>query len=359
MKNLNKMVRIIVLLGISLTLELRTSNLLAQDIHFTMYDAIPMISNPATAGVFNGDARAVFNYRNQWASIGNPYKTYSVMIDGGILKNRWKNGYLGMGLVAYKDVAGSTNLGTTKVNLSLSSIIFLDENNSAAIGLMGSWAQNSINPANLQWDSQFNGEFFDGSIGSDESMTYESTNYFDFSAGALWTYGSGAKTLSSHDAFNMKIGGAFYHVNRPDSYTQFGEADKLYSKFAFHVESHIGIANTNLAFRPKFITYIQGPAKQFTGGLLFRYMLKEESKYTGIYKEMAISFGAYYRFKDAFAPSVEFEIANYAIGVAYDINLSGLSSATHGNGGPEIFIRFISPNPFTSGRGTKSSARFN
>ena len=77
-----------------------------------------------------------------------------------------------------------------------------------------------------------------------------------------------------------------------------------------------------------------------------------------VFKEMAISVGSYYRFGDAFSPTIEFELANFATGFSYDINVSGLSAATRGNGGPEIFIRFINPNPFAYGKGTKSSARF-
>ena len=330
----------------------------AQDIHFTMYDAMPITTNPATTGVFNGDFRGVINYRNQWASISTPYKTYSVMVDGGFFKNKWKNGYLGAGLNFYKDVAGSTNFGTTKISLALSSVIYLDEKNSASVGLMGAWAQNSINPNNLEWDSQFNGQYFDASTGSNETITFQSNNYVDFSAGALWAYGTGTKTLSSHDEFAMKVGAAFYHVTRPSREVEFGDLDKLYSKLAFHAESHIGLSNTKLALRPKFIAYLQGPARQFTGGMMFRYMLREESKYTGIFKEMAISVGGYYRFGDAFAPSVEFEIASFAIGFAYDMNISELTSASGGSGGPEIFLRIINPNPFSYGKGTRSSARF-
>ena len=128
---------------------------------------------------------------------------------------------------------------------------------------------------------------------------------------------------------------------------------------AFHIDAHIGISNTRMALKPKYITFIQGPTRQFTGGLLLRYMLREESKYTGVFSEMAIAFGGYYRIGDAFAPSAEFEIGKLAIGVAYDLNISGLSAATGGNGGPEVFIRFISPSPFQYGRGTKNNARFN
>jgi len=324
-----------------------------------MYDAVSIMSNPATTGVFNGDVRGVLNYRNQWASIGNPFTTYSIQLDGGLFKKKWKRGYLGVGLGAYKDKAGASNFGTTKINLSLSSIVYLDDKNSAAVGLMGSWAQNSIDPNNLKWDSQFNGQSFSATAPTFENFTYNSINYFDFSAGALWAYGSGAKTLSSQDGFNTEVGIAFYHVTQPNQQLKFGAKDKLYSKWSFHSESNIGLANSKFALRPKAIIYFQGPAREITVGMLVRYMLVQESRYTGIFKEMAISFGGYYRVGDAFSPSVEFEMSSFSIGVAYDMNISGLTAATSGNGGPEIFIKFINPNPFAAGRGSKSSSRFN
>ena len=338
--------------------QFSTFKCFAQDIHFTMYDAMIITTNPAATGVFNGDFRGTMNYRSQWGSIGNPFRTYSVMLDGGVFKNKWKNGYIGAGLNAFKDVAGTTDFSTTKISLALSSVLFLDAKNSASVGLMGSWAQNSISSNNLEWDSQFNGQFFDPTLGSNEQFTFKNENYLDFSAGALWAYGTGSKTLSSQDEFSIKSGLAFYHVTRPSQQIDFGEIDKLYSKWAFHAESHIGISNTKLSLRPKLVTYFQGPARQISAGFLVRYRLKEESKYTGFFKETAISFGSYYRFGDAFAPTIELEIASFALGFAYDFNTSGLTAATNGNGGFEIFIRFINPNPFTTGKGTKSSARF-
>jgi len=335
------------------------SSVFSQDLHFTMWDAMPITTNPATTGVFSGDHRVAINYRNQWASIGNPYSTYSSMGDMAILKNEWQNGFMGIGLNIYKDVAGQTNFGVTKVSLGISNIVYLNDKNSASIGLMGAWGQNSVSPNSLEWDSQFNGQSFDVTINSNETINFTNSNFFDFSAGALWAYGTGAKTLSSHDEFNMKAGLAFYHITRPTREVEFGDVDKLYSKIAFHADAQIGISNTKLSLKPKFISFIQGPTRQFTGGMLFRYMLREESKYTGIFKEMAISMGGYYRFGDAFSPSVAFEWSSFAIGVAYDINISGLTAATGGNGGPEIYVKFINPNPFTYGKGTKSSARFN
>ncbi len=230
----------------------------AQDVHFTMYDVASTTVNPATSGVFNGDFRGVLNYRNQWASIGNPYSTYSLQLDGGIFKSKWRNGYLGVGLGAYKDRAGSTNFGTTKINLALSSIIYLDGKNSAAVGLMGSWVQNSIDPNNLRWDSQFNGQTFNASSPTFENFTYNNSNYFDFSVGALWAYGTGAKTLSSQDEFKTKVGFAFYHITRPNNQLEYGEEDRLYSRYSIHSETHIGISNTKLALRPKTLVSVQG-----------------------------------------------------------------------------------------------------
>ena len=357
MKTSIKTIVLTVLLTFSF--QLLTFNSTAQDIHFTMWDAMPITTNPATTGVFSGDQRGVINYRNQWASIGNPYTTYSFMADAGMFKNKWQNGFMGIGLNVYKDVAGQTDFGTTKISLGLSNIVYLNDKNSASVGLMGSWAQNSMSPNSLEWDSQFNGQNFDPNLSSNETMTFQSNNYFDFSAGALWAYGTGAKTLSSHDEFKMKVGAAFYHVTRPSREVEFGDLDKLYSKFAIHGDAHIGLSNTKMALKPKFISYFQGPARQITGGFLVRYMLREETKYTGFFSEMAISFGGYYRVGDALSPSAEFEIGGLAIGFAYDLNMSGLSSATNGNGGPEVFLRFITPNPFSYGRGTKSNARFN
>lgn len=329
----------------------------AQDAHFTMYDAMPSVLNPAASGVFDGDVRAVLHYRNQWASISNPFKTYSFSIDGGLFKNNWRNGYLGVGLNAFKDVAGTSNLGTSKINLALSSVLFLDDKNSASIGFVGSWAQNSINPENLQWSSQFNGQTYDPSLSSNENFSFESTHYFDFSAGGLWAYGKGAKTLSSKDQLKIQAGFTFFHVSRPDQKINFGNADKLYSKWAFHTESFIGLSNTRLAIKPKLLILLQGPSKEMIFGSMFRYLLQEKSKYTNTFKGMAIAFGGYYRIGDAISPTIELEIAHFAFGMSYDINTSGLTKASGGSGGFEVYIRFQNPNPFNNR--SSSAARFN
>lgn len=91
---------------------------------------------------------------------------------------------------------------------------------------------------------------------------------------------------------------------------------------------------------------MQGKSNEIFLGSLFKYILKEDSKYTGNIKASAVSLGIFYRNKDALIPTFFFEIGQYSLGLSYDINTSALKQASNGRGGFEISLRFINPNPF-------------
>lgn len=59
---------------------------------------------------------------------------------------------------------------------------------------------------------------------------------------------------------------------------------------------------------------------------------------------------------DALSPALMIEMGSLAIGISYDVNVSGLKSVSRGMGGPEIMIKYINPNPF--GYKTRSQSRF-
>jgi hypothetical protein len=92
----------------------------------------------------------------------------------------------------------------------------------------------------------------------------------------------------------------------------------------------------------------QGPHTEINAGGRLRYRLKQASQFTDFVKGAAISFGGHYRFGDAAVVSTLIEFGKFALGVSYDINVSGLQQATNGQGGIEISLRFINPDPFTS-----------
>ena len=339
---------LVVVLGITF------GNGFSQDVHFSQFYQTPLLVNPASTGSFNGDVRGIVNYRNQWTTVGSPYTTYAFSFDMGLMKEKLNNKYLGAGLFVYKDVAGDTKLSTTQVNFSLSSIITLNDAQDISAGIQGGFAQKSIDATQMQWGSQFDGNSYDPSLISGEPSAYENYTFGDFSGGLSWRYGKGGTNISSNDHFSANLGIAVYHINAPK---QKFDIENLHREFVIHGGAYIGIKNTSLSVLPYVLMLSQGPLSEVNVGGLLRYSIREESKYTGFLKETAVFIGSYVRIGDAIIPTVMFEMANYAIGLSYDINISSLSEASSGNGGLEVSLRFINPNPFSHGKGGKEQKR--
>lgn len=344
-----------------LPLVLLTFAMSAQDWHFSQFYMAPLIVNPGLTGAFNGDIRAGLNYKSQWASVASPYKTFALSYDMALMKRKWEKSYLGAGAVIIRDVAGDANLSTTQANLSVASIIKVGEKQRVSLGIQGGFAQRSMSPEKQRWDNQYDlsqpGGYNQG-IDSKESKNVFNEFYFgDFSGGLSWTYSLSESNLASNDQKSFNAGVAFHHINRPKQ--GFGnpealvgkEGKDMYGRIVAHGGAFIGIQSFHSALLPSFIYMQQGPSKEANFGMLIRYGIKEESKVTGIFRETAILFGGYYRAGDAFIPSVMLEYANFALGVTYDINVSALKAASNAQGGIEISLRYLTPNPFGAQRG--------
>ncbi|HIA36459.1 MAG TPA: type IX secretion system membrane protein PorP/SprF [Flavobacteriales bacterium] len=323
----------------------------AQDIHLSQFYQTPLLVNPALTGMFNGDHRVFINYKDQWGSIGEPYKTSLLSYDLMVGKKKRKTSYLGLGLSVFNDKAGEFEMGITQVNLSVSGIVIINGNQVLSAGMQGGFAQRSINTENLRWGNQFNGKNYNPAINSGES--FEPSSYGDISAGLSWSYGVKKTNMSSNDQFKVNAGIALLHINKPKQSFYADGNETLYSKLVVHGGSYIGIKRTSMALVPGALILLQGPTREVNVGAMLRYTLKEESKYTGLLKETAVYFGGYYRVGDAFIPSFMFEMANFTLGLSYDVNISSLKTASNGQGGLELSFRYMSPNPFRSGKGTK------
>lgn len=336
---------------------LLTSYLFSQDIHFSQFYQSPLTLNPALTAV-GCDMRGILNYKNQWSSIAVPYKTVAFSFEAAFLKKQWKNGYLGGGISAFNDKAGNSKMGLTQFNFSLSSIRKLDEKNILSAGLQSGYAQRSVITDNLHWNDQFSGAGYDPSIPSGENFSSKKISYGDFAAGLLWSYGKGEMYSTANDELKMNMGFSFYHVTSPK--ISFYDGDiRLNPRIVFHGGFAYGIKNSNTAIVPSFMYARQGSQQELIAGTMFRYRLKEDSKYTGFVKGSAISFGGYYRSRDAIILAMQLEISSYAIGISYDINTSALNTASSGRGGLEISLRFISPNPYGGSGSASPAPKFN
>ena len=72
----------------------------AQDVHFTQFNASPMLVNPALTGAFGGEWRASAIYRDQWRSVvgGAAFKTIAASFDMPIIRDISVDDYLAAGV---------------------------------------------------------------------------------------------------------------------------------------------------------------------------------------------------------------------------------------------------------------------
>ncbi|MEW6470026.1 MAG: PorP/SprF family type IX secretion system membrane protein [Bacteroidota bacterium] len=319
----------------------------SQDIHFSQFSETQSLLNPAMTGVTT-DIKGVLNYRNQWKTVASPYSTF-----GASAELRNKKEKFAYGLNFYSDKAGDASLSTLQGNINLAGHIPLNERNKLSGGLYIGFAQRSVNPGVLKWESQYNGSAYDPNLASGEVFAQTRYTYPDAGIGLAYSFGQGEMYIRSNDAFKFNIGFSLHHLNRP-KLSFLGSAEKMDMKYLVNGGLLIGIKNTPLDIVPSFMYAMQGPARELIFGGMLKYMIKEDSKYTGYVKGQFLSLGAFYRNKDALILAMMLEIGQYAIGISYDVNTSTLKNASDYKGGFEIALRFISPSDYVF----KSSARF-
>lgn len=334
------------------------NNGISQDVHFSQYNYSPLMQNPANAGVFPDDLRTVINYKNQWAEVASPYRTIAFSCDAGFYKkDKMNDGFLGVGIQFFNDQAGDSKMGTTQLSLSLSGGKKLSANSLVSVGIQGGCFQKKFDGTALKWANQWDGMNYNPALPTGETVLSGTLFRPDISAGILWNYSRGEMYSTANDAFQAHAGIAMFHVNNPNiSFT--GNTDKLTTKYIFHGGVIAGIKNTSLSLLPDFMIALQNPAKEIIAGMYFKHRIREDSKYTGFIKGASFLYGAHYRFGDAIIPSIQLEFSNYAFGIGYDINTSGLTKASSGLGGIEISLRYFVPNS-SKGKTAVETPKFN
>lgn len=328
-----------------------------QDIHFSQYWTQPMSQNPALVGV-NFDFAANINYKDQWRQIGSPYKTFGASVDSKLNKRAVDRGYFAAGVNFFSDRAGDSKMGTTQGNAALAYHLNVAPHHYIGLGIMAGFAQRSIDYTYLTWGNQYDGTNYNPDLNSGENYGSNSFTHADFAAGINWSWNNTDDLINVTDINTKKwnAGFAVYHLSKP-RYSFLGTDQRLYMRFVFSGSGVVPVGNSRYAWLPGVMMYFQGQAKEFLLGSMFRVKLQQDSKYTGYKNGAALSFGGYFRIKDAFTPAIMFEFHQFALGVSYDINISGLKPATNTRGGLEISLRFTNKNPFMDGKVGKT-ARF-
>ena len=330
----------------------------AQDFHFSQFNENPSLINPGLTGSTSA-LRASLVYKDQWRSVTNPYTTYGFSFESKFKPSNWdlvdprrsmtfKKSYSRMagGLSIYNDKAGVGRLGTFQTNLSLAMFFPLSKMSSLSFGIQGSVVQRKIDNSKLIYPDQYNGSGYDPNISSNELYAQQRLLYPDLAAGVVWSYAHNEKSIAANNQFKAQIGFSTYHLLRPYQSFIRAKEDRLFLKYIFHGNLLIGIPNSMMAIAPSWLVQVQGPSKEILAGMMFKYYINDDSKYTGIIKRSSVGLGIYYRNSDAIITSVLFEIGRYAIGFSYDFNTSDLTKVSTARGGPELTLKFVTPNPF-------------
>jgi type IX secretion system PorP/SprF family membrane protein len=323
-----------------------TKLVFAQDPHFSQYNNSPLLLNPANAGL-NNSLRATINYRQQWRSVANPFKTAGFSFDANITKDKFRKATLGIGIQLINDQSGDAKLNLNQGNLTVSSVMRLDENSKLSVGMMGGFGNRSINYAAFRWENQYQNGIYNAANSSGENLASSNFSYLDAGAGIAWTYGKDQGYITQNNGLKVTVGFSAFHFGIPKTSFAGASDEKLNTKYCFHGRGEVGKKNTNLTFIPEFVFVQQGSLREIIVGNTFRYLLSEGSHYTGFAKSSAISLGANYRLNDAFIASFGVDFGNFSVYMGYDITVSNLSSANNSRGGFEMALKFITPNPFS------------
>ncbi|NNF01716.1 MAG: PorP/SprF family type IX secretion system membrane protein [Bacteroidia bacterium] len=297
----------------------------AQDIHFSQYFLSPLTLNPAMTGFFDGDYRVIANYRNQWSRIyPGLYRTASASVDASFLKTRLETDYLGAGIVAYQDWAGSAGFNTTQVggSIAYSKGIGFQVKHAIKIGFTGMYTQQSIDLTSP--DLIFSG-------GVPENFS-DNTSQFDVAAGLLYH-------TKPKERLNMYVGASVHHILMP-SISFFGDNDVTISpKITAHALALIELGN-NFNLIPSIMYMMQADAMQINTGGYVQFILGDQFE-----SETFFAIGAWTRISrpvpDAVIAGARFDYKSFTAAMSYDVNISEFSGATNGRGAFEVALIYV------------------
>lgn len=325
------------------------NNSWGQDIHFSQMNRATYQINPGLTGTFLGNIKAEMNWKDQWQSINNTFRTYGAAAEYSFGKSGFKKKTViyAAGLHFFKDVSGDVDFGNTTVGLDFSTLIKVTRASRLVLGISANNAQIGINPANMTWGSQYNGLNYDPAIFNNEGVSFAPFTYNDINAGVSWWYHKKDNRIVSFSPNNARVGFAVFHMNKP-KYNFIDDTERLPMKFVFHTNVILPL-HESLYLRPNLLFQYQNKQSELVIGSLVKYILKPASKFTSHSNEWSASAGLNFRITnilDAISPQIYLNMYNFSIGMSYDINVSKLHSYSNYRGGFELSLRFINPDGF-------------
>ena len=304
-----------------------STTLTAQDLHFSQFFNSPLSTNPANTGFIpDADYRLGIQYRNQFSNIMSaPYKTFSAFGDVQAFRNRFENGWLGLGGLLMNDVAGAGSLQSTKIYTSVAYHQMLGNSSLLSGGFNLGYVSKRIDPSKLKFPDQFDGKFFDNNLPTNVVLSTNVLSYFDVQAGLNYAY-------FPTDEVYINAGYSIHHVNQPkESFFNDESSDGKLSMRHIAFINGIIKAGNKVILEPNVFYNNQNNASALNGGMILNYKL-------GTFAENELITGIYYRNQDAIIPMFGFKYNQTRVIFSYDVTVSTLNKFNNSAGASEISI---------------------
>jgi type IX secretion system PorP/SprF family membrane protein len=302
-----------------------------QDINFSQFYELPLLRNPALAGIFNGNVRFTAAYRNQWESITVPYRTMALGTEIKFFKGLSKGDFITTGFQLTNDVAGDSKLTRTQFFPVLNYHKMLNDENSTFISaaFMGGPVSERFDPGKLQFDDQFVNGSYSASNPTNQTFSRTSFSYLDVSTGLSFT------SMINNNA-KFYIGAGLFHFTNPKLSFMTDNDVRLNKKWVFNagLSAYTSVYNRIVIYADYFM---QGGDRMTQGGFLYTHNFD----HTGDDARLSLSGGAVYRWKDALIPVVKINTNKLSIGLSYDVNTSKLKTASQYRGGFELTLSYM------------------
>jgi len=302
------------------------------------------------AGAFKGTVRVSGIFRGQWWAVagGTPlkgagYHTMGASVDSPIIRGFRKKDWIGVGISYVQDVAGSNNFKTLSSTMNIAYHLSLDKKQTRVLTLGLQWGNNTysidrfgnpiIRTANgLSSDVMNNAELSALFAGIQGNQTAVEKGIGALALGAVLTTQMNKKS-------DLRMGVSMSHLLAPDKAVTtdplIRDIDNIARKFQAFATIYQSMGKRSM-FIPSLLVQHQDMTTELQIQGMGSYLFSPE-------KDLWLNYGLGLRPMNS-ADIILFlgaDIKDIRVGLSYDINFSGLTPASGGNGALELGVSYI------------------
>lgn len=300
----------------------------SQDVHFSQSVASLQQRNAAFSNNFEGNFQLYSIYREQWGSVGVPFKTsmlgFNVKIDPYIDRLTF---FAGMNYL--NDQSGDANLNVNRIALNLGATYQL-ESNQFTLAISNGLVSKQFNANALVFPEQYNRNTgtFDRSISNTEDLNTEKLNYWNLGAALRWN-----RELNPY--WELNSGLSFDNLNQADE-SFFGTSNSQELSFGIQAEA-IYKWKESISLVPYASFYRREKASETVFGAGAKFHSSKESNVSYIQPFLYTRAGVS-RNLDALIIGSYIGIGKFSLGASYDFNVSNLELASNYQGAFELSL---------------------